>query len=55
MADHHFRMTTASVAEFAANIARGDSGAAPAQLRAVLKDLEAQQSAGCLTAAMRLD
>ena len=50
MADHHFRMTTAGVAEFAANIARGDSGAAPAQVRAVLKDLEAHRGASIVIA-----
>jgi MoCo/4Fe-4S cofactor protein with predicted Tat translocation signal len=50
MADHHFRMTTAGVAEFAANIARGDSGAAPAQVQAVLKDLEAHRGASIVIA-----
>jgi len=50
MADHHFRMTTAGGAEFAANIARGDSGDVPAEVRVVLKDLEAHRGASIVIA-----
>jgi molybdopterin-containing oxidoreductase family iron-sulfur binding subunit len=45
MADHHFRMNAGGVAEFAANLARGDTGATSPEARATLKDLQAHRGA----------
>ena len=50
MADHHFRMPAGGVAAFTANIARGGAGTASAEVRAVLKDLEAHRGASIVIA-----
>jgi len=50
MADHHFRMTAGGVAGFAEDIARGDAGATSAEVRAVVKDLQAHRGAGIVMA-----
>jgi len=50
MADHRFRMTAGEVAAFAVNIARGGGSASPADVRAVLKDLEAHRGTSIVIA-----
>jgi len=50
MADHHFRMTAAGVAGFAADVARGGAGTTSAEVRAVVKDLQAHPGAGIVIA-----
>ena len=50
MADHHFRMTAAGVAGFAADIARGGAGTTSAEVRAVVNDLQAHRGAGIVIA-----
>jgi len=50
MADHHLRMTSGGVAEFAANLARGDVGASSLEARAALKDLQGHRGASIVIA-----
>jgi len=50
MADHHFRMTAGGVSGFTAELARGSTGAASLEARAVLKDLEAHRGSSIVIA-----